>query len=73
MDRLNVSSAAIRRSSVGGVYRSSTRVDEWPEIVSEVRSFREQDMLRFWPGVLRIAVVVAVVRNGRRSGVSSMC
>ena len=31
--------------------------------VSEVRSFREQDMLRFWPGVIRrwvIALVFAV-------------
>ena len=32
--------------------------------VSEVRSFREQDMLRFWPGVLRrwvLALVFALV------------
>ena len=32
--------------------------------VSEVRSFREQDMLRFWPGVMRrwtIALIFALV------------
>ena len=28
--------------------------------VSEVRSFREQDMLRFWPGVLRRWIVALV-------------
>ena len=44
------------------------RTQEWltrAELaVSEVRSFREQDMLRFWPGVIRrwvVAVVFALV------------
>lgn len=41
--------------------------------VSEVRSFREQDMLRFWPGVVRrwtVALVFALASaGGRRRGV----
>jgi hypothetical protein len=35
--------------------------------VSEVRSFREQDMLRFWPGVIRrwtVALLFALVSAG---------
>jgi hypothetical protein len=32
LDKLNVSRATIRHPSVGCVYRSSMRADEWPEI-----------------------------------------
>jgi hypothetical protein len=53
---LNEDLRAVLRDEQGWLTRAQLAV-------SEVRSFREQDMLRFWPGVLRrwaVALVFAI-------------